>query len=313
MTMKRPAFCAFSLLLASACVSQGQNIEIRKVSGSSTTLRVGDEGIQQAYAMLRLGNAGTALEAFRKVQRERPNADALAGIAACYEAMGRHDLARVNYEAALAMAPANAALLSQIAHVFDKLGMTVEAAQARNEAAANNGALPLPTVDAAANEPSATITVLLPQPRLPEAPRSAHNAGAPGPRLERISSGEIALVTTAKPLWTAVAQAKSQATVTARWIRLSPRSANANLVVLNAARVKGLAGKARAVLEQRGWRQIEIGDHAEVRSASAVYYPRDRQRLGRSLAAQFGIAAKPTDGKVLTLMLGRDLSNRLAG
>ena len=51
--------------------------------------------LADAAAQLALGNVGLALEGFRKALREQPDsADAYAGIANCYEAMGRFDLAR---------------------------------------------------------------------------------------------------------------------------------------------------------------------------------------------------------------------------
>ena len=67
---------------------------------------------------------------------EQPgNTDALAGLAACYSAMGRFDLARQYYEAALAISPNDPALLTALAASLDSQGMRAEAAEVRAEVA----------------------------------------------------------------------------------------------------------------------------------------------------------------------------------
>jgi tetratricopeptide (TPR) repeat protein len=98
-------------------------------------VRYGGGLLAQARAELALGNVGLALETFRKIQREQPeSADLFAGIAACYAAMGRYDLARANYEFALAYSPDNAALLTALASSLERLGEIEQAAQVRAEA-----------------------------------------------------------------------------------------------------------------------------------------------------------------------------------
>ena len=82
--------------------------------------------------------------------------------------------------------------------------------------------------------------------------------------------------------------------------------ARPNIRVLNAAQRQGLAAQSRALLLDRGWRKIEIGN-ADPRSRSVVLYPIARQTLGRSLAAQFGFPARlVANSKVLVVLLGRD-------
>ena len=91
--------------------------------------------LAEGRAALALGNVGTALEAFRKALREQPESiEALAGIAACYERMGRYDLSRVNYEAALAIAPNNPILLNSLAASLQQQGRYAEAQALRAEA-----------------------------------------------------------------------------------------------------------------------------------------------------------------------------------
>lgn len=131
-------------------------------------------------------------------------------------------------------------------------------------------------------------------------------AEAGGPRIERISPGEVMLVTTGRPLWRSPAAAQSLASNTVRWIPLGNASVKPNVQVLNAARREGIARSARAVLLDRGWRRIQVADAPIVREKSVVLYPRSRPALGRSLAAQFGVSAQASNVAFPTLLLGRD-------
>ncbi len=132
------------------CAPGAKMVEIRPIADPSAKLRLGGPRLAQAKGQLALGNVGLALEAFRIVTREQPgNTEALAGIAACYTAMGRFDLARQNYEAALAISPNDPALLSALAASLDSQGMRAEAAEVRAEVAqlqAASAALDAPIV-----------------------------------------------------------------------------------------------------------------------------------------------------------------------
>jgi hypothetical protein len=322
--------------------------------------------------------------------------------------MGRLDLARANYEAALALSPKNPALLNGLAQILERKGEHARALAVRVEAAvvampvtlapaaSLATALPLasaaiarvdrsapasssitvrlpparplarlepdraaaapvasavgrggdkpalgtpstgaslsparpvaraeadivaavaPTVDALPL--SSSITVALPPVR-PVRPVPASRGAAAaqqhaGPRLERLSPGEVALVTSGKPLWRATLFARTASTGPVRWMALAHGGARPNVQVLNAARVQGLAASARTVLVNRGWRKIAIGDAAQAQQQSIVLYPRDRAGLGRSLAAQFGIGSRMVEGDVLVLVLGRDKSGEIRG
>jgi hypothetical protein len=110
-------------------------VQVRPIADPAAKYRYGGGLLAEARGQLALGNAGLALETFRKLQREQPaSADAFAGIAACYAAMGRYDLARANYEFALAYSPDNPALLTALASSLDRLGEIEQAAQVRAEA-----------------------------------------------------------------------------------------------------------------------------------------------------------------------------------
>ncbi len=84
-----------------------------------------------------IGDAGLALEGFRKAQRYDPNNPAaLQGIGDCYTAMGRFDIAQSNYEAALALAPHDRRLLLGLADIFEREGLKTRAMAVRAEAGA---------------------------------------------------------------------------------------------------------------------------------------------------------------------------------
>jgi tetratricopeptide (TPR) repeat protein len=360
--------CFAACLAAAGCAAEGE-LEIRPIADPSAKLRPGADRLADARAQLALGNVGLATEAFRKVVREQPdNVDAYAGLAACYEAMGRYDLARRNYESALALAPRSPALLDALAVTLDKQGLREEAAQVRAEIAdlaaasaaleaevqpepapvgvasgTTNQTFKLPPVAPASIvtvalpvakptaltavaaapqiQPASSITVPLPPARpiaaAPAANLPAPNLAAdtkvdvrtvPGPRLERLSLGEVALFTTNEPRWRPQVVARTAQSTTVRWVPLRTASkTRPNIRLLNAARSQGLAARTRNVLLGRGWRLIDIGDAAEVRATSLVIYPASRQALGRSLAAQFGFRSAIT-GKndQLVVLLGRD-------
>lgn len=133
-----------------------------------------------------------------------------------------------------------------------------------------------------------------------------------GPRLERLSPGEVALVTTAKPLWRAP-KSRSDAVDGVRWVALAPSGERPAIQVLNAARSQGLAASARTVLLNRGWRKIGVGDAPAVQRTSMVLYSKKRAALGRRLAAQFGVRSRAVDRDILVLVLGRDAADRIPG
>jgi hypothetical protein len=362
------------LLLAgiglAGCVAGPKALEVRAIADPSAAIRGGDD-LAVARAQLRLGNAGLALEAYRKVQRERPSDPAaLAGIGDCYSAMGRLDLARSSYEAALALAPKSPLLLNGLAQLLDREGQHARAITVRVEAAvagmpvvlapgadrsaaAEPGAQPvladaqiekmqtgsitvslppaqpaerlhahsaglrqrLPDVEAA--PPSSSVTVLLPPaaPAPSERPAAVRQAAvAPHgvPRLERLSPGEVALVTSGRSLWLSEPIVRV-ASMAVRWLPLAPAGPRPNVQVLNAARSEGLAASARTVLLDRGWRRIAIGDAARVQQESVVLYPKERAGLARSLAAQFGVGTRMVDGDRLVLVLGRDKAQEIKG
>jgi tetratricopeptide (TPR) repeat protein len=321
-------------------------VEIRPLADPSAKLRPGNALLGDARAQLALGNVGLALEGFRKVLRQQPdNPEAYAGIASCYAAMGRNDLARSNYEAALAFAPQDPGLLAEVAAVAPhpapsavipprsespvaELASRIldsvrdDVAQVRIPAPALSSVTvalpPAPPVDRLAAA-GPTVTVELPPAEAISAPtapvraviKAQRLAETASPRLERLSLGEVALVTTGRPIWRAQLVERTQQSTTVRWVPIQTASQRPNIRLLNAAQHRGLAAQTRQTLFDRGWRKMEIGDASAIREQSVVLYPASRRTLGRNLAAQFGFRSQPTgQGDVLIVLLGRDAARR---
>jgi tetratricopeptide (TPR) repeat protein len=302
------------LAVATSCASPQSELKIRPISAAHQPI-----GLEEAQAQLALGNVGTALEGFRTVLRDNPNdVHASVGVAHSYEQMGRFDLARKWYETALAAAPEDAAILAQLAAVLDRQGFSAEAASVRAEASAIGSAAPMaavqspsPLVEAvvAAPGPSAT-TVLPPVPPVRTA-IATDFAGSPtampaqrtaGPRLERLSFGEVALVTRSEPVWTAELVKQSDRSATVRFVPVPPVAR-----LLNAARKQGLAARTRARLAGRGWTPIQIGDAPAIREKTLVLYPTSQLPKARRLAAEFGFTdLRRFEGAGIVVLLGRD-------
>ena len=374
-------------LAVSACVADNGQLNVRAIADPFTkATKSGNPMVVEGRNLLALGSVGVALEAFRKAQRDDPNSfEAIAGIAECYERMGRYDVARRKYEEALAIAPDNPVLLNTFAASLERQGLRAEAMAVRAEAdnaeaasvavlaasAAQTTALvvaqaaqaapPTPkpaltkaepvsvttwtfepspvsmahaapaaraqalaadsvTVSIRAEEEAAPVVTPTPASRSPtirvaQVPaarpqakaKSLLQVGHSQPRLERLSLGEVALVTSGGPIWQPQVVAQSRQSVTVRFVPLQRAAGPANVRVLNAARQDGIAAKTRQVLLDRGWRRIQIGDAPAMRESSLVLYPANRKLLGRSLAAQFGFRSQlSNESRELIVLIGRD-------
>jgi tetratricopeptide (TPR) repeat protein len=293
---------AVSVIVTGCTAAPGDKIKIRPIGDAAAQTRPANEQIAFARGQLTMGGVGLALEAFRKAAREQPdNVDALAGIADSYAAMGRYDLARRYYEAALALAPRDPTLLQAVAMT----GPNSDPALAQRPSVQTPAAAPpmLARAESALPSAAATATMKLPPIRAPQTPPVASLA----PRLERLSPGEVALVTTARPIWKEVVVARTRVSTTVRWLPLRSASAQPQIRLLNAARRQGLAAHTRQLLTAHGWRKLEIGDAPKVRSTSIVLYPARSEDVARSLAEHLGFRAvsQPRGGEIIVL-LGRD-------
>jgi hypothetical protein len=135
-----------------------------------------------------------------------------------------------------------------------------------------------------------------------------------GPRLERLSLGEIGLITAPGPVWRTTTLARSDISTKLRFVPLREASAYPVKVrLLNAARIDRLAARTRSWLTARGWRGLAIGDARAIRARSMIYYPASQRALAQRLSAQFGFALAPrTSGAQITVLLGTDAARHPA-
>ena len=135
-----------------------------------------------------------------------------------------------------------------------------------------------------------------------------------GPRIERTSMQEVALITVAAPQWRALTVARTQRSATVRFVPLRQAALRLSGVrILNAARVNRLAARTRSYLVGRGWSPMVIGDAPSVRARSVIYYPPERRRTAQRLSAQFGFVIAQRPGtRQITVLLGRDAARMAA-
>lgn len=183
----------------------------------------------------------------------------------------------------------------------------------------------LPARQFASAEPRLSVTPVAAQQMRVEVASDLANTGLPrgteeviqkpdvaeehGPYLERMSMGEIALITVPRPEWKSTTVALTNRSTTVRFVPL--RVANANTMpvkvrLLNAARVNRLAANTRTWLNARGWRGLAIGDASATRSRSLILYPADKRVIAELLATQFGFPMARRDGQHVIVLLGND-------
>lgn len=291
--MSRVALLAAALLLGAAgCTSS--KLEVREVGGVPAAPKGGgaDGRVALGLSQLAQGNVGLALESFRRAAREDPNSHrALLGLGECYLAMGKPALARRSVEQALALRPDVPELYRALAAAAEGEGKPLEAAQLRKEAE-------LRAAPPRAPAPAAMVTTA----RTIDAPAASsvtldltlEPLRDKGPRLVRLSMGEVALVTKARSPFDDTAP-------------LADSTVHPPLRILNAARVRGIAAETRRRLALNGIREAEIGDWIERKDRSELRFaPADRSRA-RAIAARLPFAVRMVERHGPTLLLvGRD-------
>lgn len=301
---------ALPLLSVAMAISScgGSAIEVRSIKqGLAEGRQPADARVAEGNGQLALGNVGLAIEAYRKALREHPdNVEAMMGLATCYDRMGRPDLSRRHYEMALAVEPANTNVYAQLAQSLDAQGQVDEAARVKAELAARvvapEASREVPgSVPVLPPPPAPSVTVALAPPR--SAPVVVETPLA-SLRLERLSMGEVALVTKAEPRWEASTVTRTASSATIRF----ERKAAGPVKLLNAARVQGLAARTRSYLAARGFRGTLIGDAPAVRGQSVILFAPADQRRAERIAAQFGFALQRQDSakEGVVVLLGRD-------
>lgn len=302
--MKRTGTAVVGLVAAALATACATTPEVAVRTVGATASAAGGDRLAAARSALALGNVGMALEQFRKALRERPESiDALAGIAQCYDAMGRGDLSRRYYQEALALAPADTRLLRRYADALGRHGALAEAQAVIAEIALRTRAPAAqwviePGRAAAGDRPAAGAVERL----------ASSEAAAPRVRLERLSLGEVALVTSAAPLWRPLRREPAVAARPTHAASLDAVPLPVRTVrLLNAARRQGIAARSAARLKQAGWRRLAIGNAPQVRSASLILYPAGHGGEARALGTRLGIAALRVAPRTdILVLLGRD-------
>ena len=319
------------------------------------------------------GNFGLAIDAFRRAIRQLPQSiEAYDGLAASYDHLGRFDLAQRYYEEALAFAPADPHLQAHYAASLRAHGMIREAEQlealaaampatpaaqnaAPEEAAAGTmGAAPLAPLAQVAStmasvSPPAQFVPAAQRPAVtrpvPEAPQSARpervvpEVSRPsGPYLERLSTGEVALITrpanemsaengfrraepapAREPVVASVLRTASQSVFN----RAQPRPPSARVAprsqvavasqpaarILNAVGRRGQASRMETHLRSLGWQQTSIGDAQARRAVSVILTPAATARQATELASSLPFRPRVVRSarvRQVVLVLGND-------
>ena len=288
-------------------ISCATGVDVRAIKGPlAAGSHPADFRIAEGNSQMALGNVALALEAYRKALREKPDSvEAMVGMANAYDKMGRHDLSRRQFEMALAIQPANTEIYSIFAESLDGQGKRDEAARVKAELAervvAPEAVREAPgSIPVLPPPPAPSVTVALAPPR--SAPVAVEYPKV-GVRLERLSMGEVALVTKPAPRWEARTVTRTATSTTIQFDRTIP----APVKLLNAARVQGLAARTRTYLASRGFSGASIGDAPVTRRFSVIQFSPSEQRRAERIAAQFGFALeRQPGGSGVTVLLGRD-------
>jgi hypothetical protein len=86
------------------------------------------------------------------------------------------------------------------------------------------------------------------------------------------------------------------------------------VVLLNAARIQGLAARTRAYLTTRGFGGTRIGNAPAVRAESVILFSAAEAPRAERLAAQFGFVLERREGTRtgIVILLGRDAARDAA-
>ena len=275
----------------------------------------------------------------RAAREDPQSYKALQGLAECYIQLGKPAVARRSLEQALALRPDVPELYRALAAVAQSEGKAQEAAALRREALARAsvrqpagpvaGPAPAPVLasvppSAAATRPPQAVAsrppVVATHPTEPQAvatrppevvatrPAEPQTVTADftleplsdkGPRLVRLSLGEVALMTRpGSPFAAAAARPQTDSTV------------HAPLRILNAARVQGIAARTRTLLASKGLRGADIGNAPGRNQHRELRYAKADVRRAQALAAKlpFKVLLVERDGP-MTLLVGRNAAS----
>lgn len=304
-------------------------IHLRGNQGGDVLLGGANAYYTQAKAQLAAGNPSLAIDGFRKALRIDPRSvDALNGLGAAYDRIGRYDLSRNYYEQALGIDPQSHITLNNFGYSLALQGRTVEAremlAQAR---ASDSGAIStIATHNLArlADRPEKSATA---------APKSAalHRSW-----VERLSVSTQLLITrlvssVTAPEVTSVSNVSADGDRPARYSaeyhrqRLSlaasdmaemasdqvttAQAYSESVVVLNGVGRRGMAGRMAGFLSENGYAQTRAGDAEAPLSQSLVIYPAGQAETAAAVAALLPFHVELRASKkiqTITLKLGSD-------
>ncbi|HEY0625775.1 MAG TPA: LytR C-terminal domain-containing protein [Allosphingosinicella sp.] len=286
-------------LLATSCTTA--KFEPRPVGTSFVQPQETSRFLAQAKAQFRLGNIALALENFRKAARQSPESiDALNGIAASYDRMGRFDLSRRYYEEALALGPGDPKTRHNFAVSLRMQGLHDQALAFEQEERAFDGAeQSLAHAEAKptfVSPKGQSVTVSLPP--------------APPLKLATAQVDDSRSASSVEAPEMIVSDTKS-APPTVRRPATSPqkqRAHAASIRIMNAVGRRGQARRMQTYLAGKGWRNSAIGDADRQRSQSIILYPAGSsaaaQALARQLPFRTTVSASPLASRVVLLLGG---------
>lgn len=283
-----------------------------------------DGSLDKAVALLAHGDYALAIDEYRKALRDRPDdADALNGLAICYDQLGRFDLSDRYFEEALATAPREPAFYRNFARSLDRQGRSEDAANLRRDMAAMLAMSTAPARTAEvtgesqavvmavpdpvpAREEVADLSITLPQISAPETPAVIAGANR-GPRLERVSLHEVRLVV---PAVEAAAAGEGRPAGAYRVdigaLMAAPIATPRPPRVVNAVGRKGIAGRFSHYLAAKGVKRIEVGDARFHVSRTRILFPpayRDQaERIAKALPMPVAVKPSSLADRVLVLI-----------
>lgn len=245
------------------------------------------------------GNFGLAIEAYRRLLAANPeDAAALEGLALSYDRLQRYDLSDTYFQQALALAPRNQDYYLAYAASLKAQGRNDEA----DLVAVDMRAITAPDTTPA---PPPGVAISAPVPVQPPAPIQPD-----GPRLERVSSGEVRLVLpdpdkSAPVPASAPPPAKASPVMTPPAAAIQPGVLRPTSIV-NAVNRKGTAGRIQSWLARKGWNGIERSDSPQRLSNSRIIYPAagadTAQRLARAVPFRTRLYASSRANRVQLLV-----------
>lgn len=301
-----------ALIAAAACTTRTPPLEIRAVNnGSAPRQETAAAQLAQANGHFALGSVALALEGYRRTIRLDPqNVEAMLGMAACYDRMGRSDVGRKYLEDAVALAPSDGRLRGRLAALPPVQLRQQGAPSSATRSNAGEGPKLMATTavvaEAIAREDVRTSPFDKPKAQLAANPTTAKAAL----HLQRLNSHEVALVSPsavsgeAGDLLSSKALRRTQLAAKS----VDRREARARLTILNAARIAGLAARVRKSSRAMATYDIVIGDAPKVLERTEIRYAPDRlieaQRLSKRIGAPIRRAKLPAGS--MAIWLGRD-------